>query len=257
MPPRLQNVPTASARVQPDQLTPRTPHSRAGRAEEGFTGIELEQFGDDDYHEHTHQHQIVPLLASSASANFPSSGYRARDDDYDDRSKRATGRNPCNIIQRLVANSGLVLGSALALALFLSIILSYKRPDLLLSAVGATADETSLSPSPTPKPDDVFPITDLENVISYENYTRFPLDPMEYKAECHKLMGEVMGPMTFWSGQEDVIHHDEIEPENYPAAEGLPTRICSKTITYMLDGHVGLLADLALMAQVAGLARMV
>jgi hypothetical protein len=80
---------------------------------------------------------------------------------------------------------------------------------------------------------------------------------MEYKAECHKLMGEVMGPMTFWSGQEDVIHHDEIEPENYPAAEGLPTRICSKTITYMLDGHVGLLADLALMAQVAGLARMV
>jgi hypothetical protein len=80
---------------------------------------------------------------------------------------------------------------------------------------------------------------------------------MEYKAECHKLMGEVMGPMKFWSGQEDVIHHDEIEPENHPAAEDLPTRICSKTITYMLDGHVGLLADLALMAQVAGLARMV
>ncbi|KAI0249536.1 hypothetical protein BJV78DRAFT_665854 [Lactifluus subvellereus] len=252
MPPRLQNVPAASARVQPGQLTPRTPHSRAGRAEEGSTGIELEQFGDEDYHEHTHQQQTVPLLASSASTNFPPSGYRARGDDYDGQSKRTTG----STIRLLVANSGLILGSALALALFLSIVLSYKRPDLLLSAVGADADETSLSPSPTPKPDDALPPTDLENIISYENYTRFPLDPIEYKAECHKLMGEVMGAMEFWSGQEDVIHHDKIEPENYPAAEGLPTRICSKTITYMLDGHVGLLADLALMAQVAGLARM-
>ena len=68
-------------------------------------------------------------------------------------------------------------------------------------------------------------------------------------------MGEVMGAMEFWSGEEDVVHHDEVDPGPYPAPEGLPTRICSKTITYMLDGHVGLLADLALMAQAAALAR--
>jgi hypothetical protein len=75
---------------------------------------------------------------------------------------------------------------------------------------------------------------------------------MEYQAECGKLLGELNGP--YWSGQEDVIHH-EAKPGKYPVAEGMPTQICSKTITYMLDGYVGLLADLALMAQAAGLAR--
>jgi hypothetical protein len=68
-------------------------------------------------------------------------------------------------------------------------------------------------------------------------------------------MGEFMQPMKFWSGEKDVVHHDHIDPGKYPAPEGLPTQICSKTITYMLDGHVGLLADLVLMAQAAGLAR--
>ncbi|CAL1694604.1 unnamed protein product [Somion occarium] len=51
----------------------------------------------------------------------------------------------------------------------------------------------------------------------------------------------------------DVIHHDDVTDYQLPEHE--PTRVCSKTITYQLDGHVGLLADLSLMAQVAGLAR--
>jgi hypothetical protein len=256
MPPRLKNIPAASARMQSGLLTPRTPHSRAGRAEEALTELELEQIGEDEgYHEHADQHQRVPLLASSTSVDFPPSGYRARGDDYDDRDKQTTSRDPRSVIRWLVANSGLILGSTLALVLFLSIVLSYKRPDILLSAIGI--DETSPSPSPTPIQDDVLPPTDLENIISYENYTRFPLDPIEYKTECHKLMGEVMGPMEFWSGHKDVVHHDDIKAGKHPAAEDWRTRICSKTITYMLDGHIGLLADLALMAQVAGLARMV
>jgi hypothetical protein len=146
---------------------------------------------------------------------------------------------------------GLIFGSILALVLFIVAILSYKRPDVLLSAVGVA--ETSPSPIPTPKQDAATPHP--ENIISYANYTRFPLDPLEYKAECHKLMGEVMGAMEFWSGEEDVVHHDEVDPGPYPAPEGLRTQICSKTITYMLDGHVGLLADIALMTQAAALAR--
>jgi hypothetical protein len=140
----------------------------------------------------------------------------------------------------------------MALALLLAIVLSYKRPDILLSASGIA--EVSPSPIPTPKQDDT-PPSHPENIISYENYTRFPLDPLEYKTECYKLMGEFMRPMKFWSGEKDVVHHDQVDPGKYPAPEGLPTRICKKTITYMLDGHVGLLADLALMAQAAGLAR--
>jgi hypothetical protein len=256
MPPRLKNVPAASARMQPGLLTPRTPHSRAGRAEEAVTELELEQIGhDEDYHDHADQHQRVPLLASSTSVDFPPPGYRARGDDYDDRDKQTTSRDSRSVIRWLVANSGLVLGSTLALVLFLSIVLSYKRPDVLLSAIGI--DEASPSPSPTPIQDDVLPPINPEYIISYENYTRFPLDPIEYKTECHKLMGEVMGPMGFWSGQQDVVHHDDIKAGKHTAAAGWQTQICSKTITYMLDGHVGLLADLALMAQVAGLARMV
>ena len=43
----------------------------------------------------------------------------------------------------------------------------------------------------------------------------------------------------------DVVHHD-----NEGGAE-----VCTSTITYMFDGTVGLLADLALVAQAAALAR--
>ncbi|KAH9996517.1 hypothetical protein BJV77DRAFT_1059344 [Russula vinacea] len=239
-PPRLANIPTASARLPPGQLTPRTPHSRSGRAEEAFTEIELEQYGDGDYREHVHEQQREPLLASSASASFPPTGYRARGDDDLDTQRKSRG--PRIVMQWLIANCGLALGSALALALLLAAGLSYKHPDILLSASGIAP-----SPIPTPQQDDTPPLHP-ENIISYENYTRFPLDPLEYKTECHNLM-------EYWSGEKDVVHHDQVDPGKYPAPEGLPTRICSKTITYMLDGHVGLLADLALMAQAAGLAR--
>ena len=258
MPPRLKHIPSASVQVAPAVLTPRTPHSRAGRVEEVLTKSELEQIGDEDDHdsEHPHQQQAVPLLASSTSASFPPLGYRARGDDYDGREKHTAGRDAHNVLRWLIAKSGLIFGSALAFVLFLSIVLSYQRPDILLSAI--SANETSLSstpsptpiqddvlpPTPTPIQDDVLPPTNPENIISYENYTYFPLDPLEYRAECHKIVGHIMGPMKYWSGEQDVVH---------PAEGG----ICSKTITYMLDGHVGLLADLALMAQVAGLARMV
>ena len=248
-PPRLENIPTVSARVQSGQLTPRTPHSRAGRAEEALTEFELEQYGDGDDREHTLQQQSEPLLASSTSDSFPPSGYRARGDD--DLKIRRTNRDIRRVVRWLVANWGLIFGSALALVLLLTLVLSYKRPDVLLSAVGVA--EASPSPIPSTKQNGTLPHP--EHIISYENYTRFPLDSLEYKAECHKLIGDIMGAMEYWSGEEDVVHHDEVDPGPYPAPEGLPIQTCSKTITYMLDGHVGLLADLALMAQAAGLAR--
>lgn len=249
-PPRLSNIPSASALLQSDPLTPRTPRSRSGRAEEAFTEIELEQYGDSDYREHAQQQQ-EPLLVSSSTAGFPSAGYRARGDSglYGAQKKSA---GPLVIIQRLVSRCGLVLGSALALVLFLTIILSYKHPDYLLSASGIAG--SSPSSTPTPKQDGNT-LLHPENIISYENYTHFPLDPLDYKHECHKLMGGFMPPMKFWSGEKDVVHHDKVDPGIYPAPEGLQTQICNKTITYMLDGFVGLLADLALMAQAAGLAR--
>ena len=44
----------------------------------------------------------------------------------------------------------------------------------------------------------------------------------------------------------DIAHHEQL------ATEG-NSMICSSTLTYMLDGTVGLTADLALMAQAAAL----
>lgn len=51
----------------------------------------------------------------------------------------------------------------------------------------------------------------------------------------------------------DVAHHDDVTDYHLP--EGERTTVCSSTVTYQLDGHVGLVAELALMAQAAALAR--
>jgi hypothetical protein len=45
-------------------------------------------------------------------------------------------------------------------------------------------------------------------------------------------------------------------PSDVPHTENKDhSKICSSTITYMLDGHVGLVADLSLLSQIAALAR--
>lgn len=94
-------------------------------------------------------------------------------------------------------------------------------------------------------------------VLSYENYTKFPLLPSQYRAECAKLHQGYMSHGDYWdvpvNGILDVVHHDDMRDYHLP--EGERTAVCKNTITYMLDGKVGLLADLALMAQVAALAR--
>ena len=58
---------------------------------------------------------------------------------------------------------------------------------------------------------------------------------------------------TRHDGGMDVEHHDD--NTNYHLPEGELTKVCSKTVTYLLDGHVGLVADLALMAQAAAFAH--
>ncbi|KAI0323048.1 hypothetical protein OF83DRAFT_1160840 [Amylostereum chailletii] len=260
--PRPLQVLSTSGREHGDLqvLTPRTPHSRAGRAEEGFTEIELDRFEDSEYRDYTQQQQ-EPLLASSHSTSgFPTStsDYRARGDD--DNATPSNRQSPVLIRVLLYAtrNVGLVVGSGVAVVLFFMIILAYKRPEALSKVVGdtilegaASSQENTSTSSNDSTPSWIIP----ESIISYENYTHFPLDPMEYRAECHKLMGGINPPQPYWAGYKDVYHHETNEPGKYPVAEGERTQICSLSITYMLDGHVGLLADLALMAQAAGLAR--
>jgi hypothetical protein len=79
--------------------------------------------------------------------------------------------------------------------------------------------------------------------ISYENYTEFPLTPAQYRAECWKLNSGMMMNYGYWADAKTDV------------PTGRDPGVCSGTITYMLGGGVGLLADLGLMAQVAGMAR--
>ncbi|EEB92437.1 hypothetical protein MPER_09052 [Moniliophthora perniciosa FA553] len=69
-------------------------------------------------------------------------------------------------------------------------------------------------------------------------------------SECAEVMGGFHHHGGYWEpdpmGTMDVVHADE---------EDETSEICPSTITYMLSGRVGLVADLALMAQAAALAR--
>ncbi|KAJ7103189.1 hypothetical protein B0H15DRAFT_198944 [Mycena belliarum] len=220
------------------QLTPRTPHSRAGRAEEAYSAAELEQIDFDGDYNSVIQQQNVPLLSSSASDSFPQVGYRSRGDDYESKDK-SIGLGADKIIARLP----LALYSSVAAVLLVLVFFSLREPEALRKYVGATSGA---------------PIASTANItlISYENYTSFPLDPIEYRAECIKLNTGLMKPYPYWDavlqGARDVLHHDE-QP-GYEPPPGEPP-VCTRTITYQLDGWAGLTVDLALIAQAAALAR--
>ncbi|KAI0652532.1 hypothetical protein C8Q79DRAFT_1005717 [Trametes meyenii] len=248
-------------------LTPRTPHSRAGRAEEGFTEVELQAFQDDEANEYRSQaqQQSQPLL--SPHSRVP--GYRSRGDDDNTRTKGGFFA-PSNILKNLP----LVGGSVMAVMLLVLVVVSFKEPGSLeaafLQAPGEFVesaepyvpanDHTAAPPytppaPPTPSIVEQRPPTNL--LISYENYSSFPLTGAEYRYECAKLTAGFMHHGEYWDeppmGTHDVVHHDDAT--NYHLPEGERTKVCSSTITYMLDGHVGLMADLALMAQAAAHAR--
>lgn len=262
MPPKLSDIfvsgrPDASTY---QSLTPRTPHSRSGRAEEGFTEVELEEIQEDERREFLsyRQQQAEPLLAPSNDSGFDSSGYRGRGDDT--KQKDIWIQN-LPAVKDLLKNFPLLMGCLVALLLFALVLLSLKRPETLDEYVGYSKTkpaEQDAVVSALPSPSVITTTPPAGHLISYENYTKFPLTGTQYLDECNKLMnGFVHHSGSYWGipdhGVKDTVHHDQLP--NYNIPEHDPVRTCSKTITYQLDGHVGLLADLSLMAQVAGLAR--
>jgi hypothetical protein len=73
-----------------------------------------------------------------------------------------------------------------------------------------------------------------------------PLHPIEYLKVCAKMHGGYVHHGDYWDSDHDMgpdMHTLTNEPS------------CATTITYLLDGTVGLTADLVLMAQAAALAR--
>jgi len=212
--------------------------------------IELEQYEVDDHsndHSTYQRQQSEPLLASSSGPIFPPSRYRSREDDSVIKGKRSFFA----VTAAFVKHIPLVLGIALAFVLFVSIIISFKRPDTLLRFIGAINATAFDDAAPLISPHSN---TSDRNLISYENYTNFPLLPTEYAAECNKLMHGFMRHGEYWEYRpQDVSHHEKIDEHGLP--EGYRNAVCNSTITYMLGGHAGLLAELGLMSQIAALAR--
>jgi hypothetical protein len=259
----LENV--ASAIQYPSDhrsLTPRTPHSRSGRAEEGIREAELEEVELEEIEQYRAQNQqSVPLLNGSSDNSFSPSGYRSRGDDSDYTGPRA------NMLKGLTLNLvlsrlPLVIAGLVAMFLFGMVWVAIKDPDGLDEILADNSMENGTFLIPIEPNDTVVdgptapdPATQPETIhISYENYTRFPLLGTEYRDECHKLVGDFTSHGNYWSphlhGLMDVPH-----PDDHDGQQGASTKMCSSTITYQLDGNVGLLADLALMAQAAALAR--
>ncbi|KAJ6469606.1 hypothetical protein C8R47DRAFT_793580 [Mycena vitilis] len=245
-------------------LTPRTPHSRAGRAEEAYSAQELEHVvfdaDDDDDYGSAVQQQNAPLLSSSASNSFPEIGYRSRGDDYTESSPRKEKLLGSLTAEKIISRLPLALYSSVAALLLVLVFISLREPETLKKYVGATDGSEASSaalPIASPATDAAAapPPHSAELVlISYENYTSFPLDPVEYRDECMKLNKGIMTPHAYWSSHppRDVLHVDK-QPGYVPPPGEAP--ICARTITYQLDGWAGLMVDVALIAQAAALAR--
>lgn len=220
-----------------------------------MSDIELE-----NYDSWTEQHQSEPLLATRPSG-FPLSGIQSSRDDRDLIHWKDKG-----VLQLTFASVTkhipLVIGIVVAFILFVMIVIAIRRPEVLLQVIGGTnvsvndppvvpysssSQKVDTTMSAVPQPSD-------PDFITYDNYTKFPLLPTEYLAECNKLMSGFMHHGAYWADkQKDVPHREQIDEHGLP--EGFRNAICSSTVTYMLSGEVGLLADLGLMSQIAALAR--
>jgi hypothetical protein len=224
-------------------LTPRTPHSRMGLAEEGGS-VTRRAF------------QTEPLLLSSASDSFPENAIPSLG-----AKRKHSSEGPGN---RILHYLPLALGSCVASALLVASVISWAEPNYFTAKLGLSQPAT-LQEAPSDPSSLHHHQVNSSEFISYENYTRFPLLPMEYRhvsldnvldtlttyfsyQECHKYEGDFM-----------MSHSGYWEPMRHTGPSDVPhttsDKICTSTITYQLDGFVGLSADIALLAQVAALAR--
>ncbi|KAH0591309.1 hypothetical protein H2248_001396 [Termitomyces sp. 'cryptogamus'] len=233
----LTNITSARPNALDNQLLiPRTPHSHCGRAEEAYTDFELQQFASNNFP----AEQTTRYRSRGGHYNFNGTG---RDKEGEERGKM--------LMSTLFYNSLLAMGCLCAGFLLFLIYMSYYRPEKLHSYLGIVTENTTISPAnlTTSHHNISTGPTDPHLLISYANYTSFPLKPVEYLIECAKLNKGYMSHGDYWQphkmGVMDTLHPYRVGNEE----------VCASTITYMLDGKVGLLADLALLAQVAALAR--
>ncbi|KAG8814146.1 putative protein serine/threonine kinase, partial [Serendipita sp. 399] len=265
-------------------LTPRTPRStRTGRPVTSFRDVEDDE---DDYvpglggrsgpghgEDAEQETQTYPLLQSSTSATFPENVHGSQHP-YTPRtrSSRPSPTTPGGFKSRMqfqhfdmtlktvVESTPLVLGILTAFILLILLLLAVHRPSVLREYILKNSTDPHL-------------LDKLKNefgsgMIDYTNRTNFPLEAIEYEEECWTLMQKHGGKHgAYWEppkpkpaqtttmAMDDDDDDDDmgmdVPHEHQPGEHGT----CSSTITYMLDGEVGLFYDLALIAQTAALAR--
>ncbi|KAG8764291.1 hypothetical protein FRC11_005095 [Ceratobasidium sp. 423] len=174
--------------------------------------------------------------------------------DAESRGRRPAGRRALN---RAITHLPIVFGVAFSLFLCLLIFISMYWPNQLQTFLG-TAEPDALEDDTTLEGDHGSIVNTTETthnhsssastLIDYSAYSGFPLTPEQYRGECWKQQSSHFHG-SYWDkppgkwGVADVKHLQSND------------KVCSSTITFMFDGDRGLMADLALIAQLAGLAR--
>jgi hypothetical protein len=183
--------------------------------------------------------QDEPLLQSAASATFPQ--HQLDQVPRRERRREIGKRKPVSNLQaalQFVQRIPLTLVAALTAILIIIAVLYRRNPKLIL--------QDPSPPSLHYTQEFEGPASENKNFLDYSSYSSFPLTPLQYAAECWKMHQKPAHHQAYWtepgSGIMDVPHSSS-------------SNVCSSTITYQLDSHSGLFAQLAILAQVAALAR--
>jgi hypothetical protein len=217
----LSNISSAVHTNNTDQqvLTPRTPRfhfERHSSAEGHYDGIDLHDGSPSGG-------QAVPLLVEERETSL-TSRFTPKFQRF-----RSSARS---------IDIPLILGLLSACFLFGLAVISYRYPGILQEYIGVKTPQQS-------------------QAADIKLSSGVPLHPSEYVAQCRTLNEGFMAHGDYWDKplMDMASHNVTGDEKNIPENEDERVAICSKTITYVLDGEVGLLADLALIAQAAALAR--
>ena len=185
--------------------------------------------------------QTSPLLQSARSPGFPPD---ARDGlpsiNAHSKARRRLQFGALEAVRRWIVNAfekaPLAIGTVVALLLFALWVLSLKRPEVLQQVIG-TSNSTS----------DGSKLASIHG-IDYSNYTTFPLTSVQYEEQCWKVQSRMKGHGKFW----DIMPGMDLDVPHEDTKGG---KVCSSTVTYLLDGSTGLVFHLAIIAQLAAMAR--
>ncbi|KAH7102257.1 hypothetical protein BKA62DRAFT_700916 [Auriculariales sp. MPI-PUGE-AT-0066] len=215
-------------------MAPRTPHSARSMA---------------------HAQQAQPLLRPSDTSVYPGTP-RLPGAEF---TYTSHGRRKQHSV-------GLIIGSLVAFVILVLLALSLWKPTILHEyIVGSEGDLVAVQdpvdslPDPPGHAEHAVQLSETHTTmetsghehqhsrIDYSGYTSFPLTSQQYAQECANMFKGPHKHSGYWADSGvDVSHRPDSQSRG---------KTCASTITYMLDGSVGVAADLAYMAQFAALAR--